>query len=151
MTGRSVQRAFRGHLLVDRCLNHLVVSDLLEDNPQFESLVDHVGETYSSLVAKETTLESAVASDMLIQIKEKIDTKKAELSTRSKTSQLWISYQRMLQTTRAAIKADFTGSWMLHLCSVGLPANIGHHWARQLSEIGIFLHPRNVPSRDHTS
>lgn len=28
MTGKSVQRAFRGHLLVDRCLNHLVVSEL---------------------------------------------------------------------------------------------------------------------------
>jgi len=124
MTGKSVQRAFPGHFLVDRCLNHLVVSDLLEDNPQFESLVDQAGETYSSLVAKETTLESAVASDMLIQIKEKIDTKKAELSTRSKNSQLWINYQRMLQTARAVIKADHTGSWMMHLCAVLLPANI---------------------------
>ena len=28
MTGKSVHRAFRGHLLVDRCLNHLIVSDL---------------------------------------------------------------------------------------------------------------------------
>ena len=69
-------------------------------------------------MVKESTLESVVASDMLIQIKEKIDTKKAELSTRSKTSQLWISYQRMLQTTRAVIKADCTGSWMLHLCTM---------------------------------
>ena len=27
MTGKSVQRAFRGHLLVDRCLNRMLVSD----------------------------------------------------------------------------------------------------------------------------
>ena len=131
MTGKSVQRAFRGHLLVDRCLNHLIVSDLLEDNRQFKSLVDQAGETYSSLVAKETTLETALASDILIQIKEKIDTKKAELSRRSKTSQLWINYQRMLQTARAVIKADRTGSWLLHLRAVldCLPifATAGHY------------------------
>lgn len=51
---------------------------------QSPGCVGSAGEMYSSLVAKETTLESAVASDMLSQIKEKIDTMKAELSTRSK-------------------------------------------------------------------
>ena len=109
MTGKSVQRAFRGHLLVDRCLNHMVVSDLLEDNPEFESLVDQAGEMYASLLAKEMTLESAVASDTLNQIKERISTRKEELVSRSKTSQLWINYQKMLQTARDLIKADRTG------------------------------------------
>ena len=56
MTGKSVQRAFRGHLLVDRCLNHLTVSDLLKNDQQFESMVDQVGETYSSSEVKEATL-----------------------------------------------------------------------------------------------
>lgn len=77
MSGKSVQRAFRGHLLVDRCINHLVLSDLVKENPQFQSLVDEAGEIY--LVAKEMTLE---ASDPLRQIKEKIDTKKAELRSK---------------------------------------------------------------------
>lgn len=71
MTGKSVERAFRGHLLVDRCLNHLVVSELQEDDSQFELLVNQAGEMYSSMVMKETNLESAAASDMLIKIKEK--------------------------------------------------------------------------------
>ncbi|KAG7168439.1 hypothetical protein Hamer_G002487 [Homarus americanus] len=94
-------------------------------------MVDQVEETYSFLVAKETTLESAVASDMLIQIKDMINTKKAELSTRSKTSQLWINYQRMLRTARMVIRADRTGSWMMHLRAVSdcLPifAAAGHY------------------------
>ena len=47
MTGKSVQRAIRGHLLVDRCLNHLIVSELLEENPQFESLVEQAGAIYT--------------------------------------------------------------------------------------------------------
>ena len=131
MSGISVQQAFRGHLLMDRCINDLVVSDLLEDNPQFQSLIDEAEEMYSSLVAKETTLESAVASDMLTQIKEKIDNKKAELSTRSKTIRLWLNYQKMLQTARALIKADRTGNWTMHLRPVmdSLPvfAAAGHY------------------------
>lgn len=54
MNGKSVQRTLRGYLLVDRCPSHLIVSDLLKDNEQqFESMVDQVEETYSSLVANE--------------------------------------------------------------------------------------------------
>lgn len=115
MTGKSVQRAFRGHLLVDRCLSQLVVSELQKDDSQFEALVTQAEEMYSSMLTKETTLESAAASDILNQIKEKMDTKRADLSQRSKTSQLWVSYQKMLQTAQALIKADRIGSWKLHL------------------------------------
>lgn len=143
MTGKSVQRAFRGHLLVDRCLNHLVVSELQEDDSQFESLVNQAGEMYSSVVMKKTTLESAAASDMLNQIKEKVDTKRTDLSTRSKTSRLWVNYQKMLQTARALIKAD-------RGLNVGLSANICRRWALQLPKIGTFLPPRKVPTRDQT-
>ena len=28
MTGKSVQRSFRGHLLVDKCLKHMIASDM---------------------------------------------------------------------------------------------------------------------------
>ncbi len=79
MTGKSVQRAFRGHLLVDRCLNYMVVSEVLQDEPGFESLVEQAEKFYTSLVAKEITLENALPSDPLNQIKEKIDTKRKEL------------------------------------------------------------------------
>ncbi|KAK3880068.1 hypothetical protein Pcinc_015407 [Petrolisthes cinctipes] len=99
MTGKSVQRAFRGHLLVDRCLNHMVVSELQEDDSQFESLVNQAEEMYSSMVNKETSLESAAASDMLDKIMEKVDMKRSDLSTRSKTSRLWVIYQKMLLTS----------------------------------------------------
>ena len=71
MSGKSVQRSFRGNLLMDRCINDLVVSDLLEDDTPFQSLIDEAVKIYLSLVERETTLERAVASDMLTQIKEK--------------------------------------------------------------------------------
>lgn len=64
------------------------MSELQEDDSQFKSLVNQAGEMYSSMVMKETNFESAAVSDMRNQIKEKVDTKRADLSTRSKSSQL---------------------------------------------------------------
>ena len=47
MTGKSVQRAFRGHLLIDKCVNHLIVSNILEEDPQFQSLIDRAEDLYN--------------------------------------------------------------------------------------------------------
>ena len=96
----------------------MIVSDIVDDNPEFTSLVDQSEERYSSLLAGETTLESIVTSDTIATIQQKMDIKKTELFDRSKTSQLWLNYQRMLQIARALIKADRTGSWLMHLRAV---------------------------------
>jgi 5'-3' exonuclease len=131
MTGKSVQRSFRGHLLVDKCLNHMMVSDMMDDDPEFSALVDQSEELYTSLLASEATLESVTTSDTMTKLKEKMDKKKTELQERSKTSQLWLNYQKMLQVARALIKADRTGSWLMHLSAVSdcLPifAAAGHY------------------------
>lgn len=62
--------------------------------------------------------ESTVASDVLIQIKDRTDTKKAECSTRSKASKLWINYRKILRAARTIIRADRKESWKMHLCAV---------------------------------
>ena len=118
LTGKSVQRALRGHLLVDKCLNHMIVSDVVHESPQFATLVDQSEEIYSSLMSGETTLGSIETSDILGKIKLELDKRKSELQARSKTSQLWLNYQKMLKVVRALIKADRTGSWLMHLSAV---------------------------------
>jgi hypothetical protein len=40
MTGKSVQRAFRGHLLVDKCLHRLAMKAVIDGNPELASLVE---------------------------------------------------------------------------------------------------------------
>ena len=50
MTGKSVQRAFRGHLLVTKCLNQMIVSEVLDDHPNLGSLVDKAEDIYESSV-----------------------------------------------------------------------------------------------------
>ena len=131
MTGKSVQRSFRGHLLVDKCLNHMIVSDIVDDSPEFATMVEQSEEMYSSLLAGETTSESILTSDTMATIKLELDKKKTEVRGRSKTSQLWLNYQKMLHVARSLIMADRTGSWLMHLSAVSdcLPifAAAGHY------------------------
>jgi 5'-3' exonuclease len=131
MTGKSVQRAFRGHLLVDKCLHQMTVKSVVDEDLHFGSLIDETEEMYTSLLKGENTLESLVASTAVARITETLNKKKAEFSAQSKTSQLWLGYQRMLHTARALIKSDRTGSWLNHLCAVSdaLPifAAAGHY------------------------
>ena len=62
------------------------------------------------MMMRGTNLEYAAASDLLEQIKLEVDAKRADLSRRSRTSQLWVNYQKMRQTAQALIKEDRTGS-----------------------------------------
>lgn len=131
LTGKAVQRAIRGHLLIDKCLSHMIVSDIAGDNPQFASLVDQSEEMYCSLLAGQTSLESVVTSDTMVKINAELNKRKTEVHAKSKTSQLWLNYQKMLAVARALIMADRTGSWLLHLGAVSdsLPifAAAGHY------------------------
>ena len=118
MTGKSVQRAFRGHLLITKCLNQMIVSEVLDEHPNLGSLVDKAEDIYESLVNGESNLDSAVASDTLVSLREALGNKKTELRARSKTSQLWLCYQSMVRVARALIEADRTGNWQMHLRAV---------------------------------
>ena len=50
LTGKSVQRAFRGHLLVDRCLNRMMVSEMADGSPEFAAVVEESEGMYSALL-----------------------------------------------------------------------------------------------------
>ena len=118
MTGKAVQRAFRGHLLTDKCLNHLIVSETSKADPEFASLVEKSEEIFSSLVEGKGILEDVVVSGTLTTVHQKINKVKMELQSRSKTSHLWLQYQDMLHCARSLIMADRIGSWSMHLKAV---------------------------------
>ena len=115
MTGKAVQRALRGHLLVDKCLHSQLITDIAKDDPEIQTLLDQAEELYSSLLSEETTLGDAACSEVLIQLETVTEKKKSELAQTSKTSQLWLNYQRMVGMARMLIKADRTRSWLMHL------------------------------------
>ncbi len=70
MTAKSLPWTSVG---MDICLNHSLVSDLLEDNPEFGSLdTGPSKEMYISLMANEMNVESALASVSIGTRKEKL-------------------------------------------------------------------------------
>ena len=87
-------------------------------------------------------------SEYLSRIDEELEKRKTELSARSKTSQLWLNYQNMVKVAWSLMKADRTGSWLMHLRAVSdcLPIFA----ALQLVETSILLCPRDGPARHQT-
>lgn len=114
MTGKSVQRAFRGHLLVEKCLNGLLVSEVMDRDPEFASLVNACEETYNSLLAGDHSVES-ILSEQTNKVKTILEELKCDLVERSRTSKLWLSYQNMVKDARMLVMADRMGSWSTHL------------------------------------
>ena len=100
LTGKAVQRALWGHLLVDKCLHSQLVMEMTKDDPQIQTWLDQAEELYSSLLIGEMMLEDAACSEVLIKLETVIEKNKSELSQTSKTSQLWLNYQHMVGIAR---------------------------------------------------
>ena len=82
MTRKAMQRAFRWHLLLDKCLNHLIVSEILKENPEFATLVEESEVIYSSLIAGEATLDDVGLSDTLTTVQQEVNKVKLQLQSR---------------------------------------------------------------------
>lgn len=118
MTGKSVQRAIRGHLLVEKSLNGLVTEEIVKDNDTMDGLLDEVDQLYSSFLCDSISLSDITSSEVLQRINILLKEKKSEISERSRTSKLWILYTDMIETARSLIRADRSGSWLLHLQTI---------------------------------
>lgn len=118
LSGKSVQRAFRGHLLVDKCLSKIITSEIATESETFAELIAEAEVIYTSLANNLITCETASASQILGRLQQHVEERKSDLSSRSKTSALWLNYQNMLQVARLLVMADRTGSWSMHLHAV---------------------------------
>ena len=118
MSGKAVQRAFRGHLLVDQCLTRQIVAKIVEGDPGFQDQVDELDRLYMLMETGECALESLLESDCVRTIHNTLALKKDDLARTSKTSKLWVNYQHMLGIARALVAADRMGSWEMHLGAI---------------------------------
>jgi hypothetical protein len=130
MSGKSVQRAFRGHLLVGQCLTRQIEAKIIEDEPGFENVLKELETLYALTETGERDMDSLLMSDCIGTIADRLKSKECELSSHSKTSKLWLNYLQMLGVDRELIEADRTGSWEMHLHAISdcLPiiATAGH-------------------------
>ena len=118
MTGKAVQRALRGHLLLDQCLAQQVIDEAIADNPGFANLLQKLEKLYEQTVAGHTVIDSLISSSCLSEISQILSSKEDELSARSATTKLWLGYRQMLRVVRELIEADRTGSWLMHVHAI---------------------------------
>ena len=111
MSGKAVQRSFRGHL-VYQSLSQQIVTKVTLDEPQFENLVEEMKRMYVLVDKGEIVL------DTLLQSNCKALNKKKELFLNSETSKLWLVYKKMVEVAQEIIDADRTGSWKMHLHAI---------------------------------
>lgn len=88
MTGKSVQRALRGHSLIEKCLNGMLISEMMDGDQSFSNSVQSCEEMFTSLSAGDVTLDFISGSDDLKTLHQDIEKRKLELSKRSRTSKL---------------------------------------------------------------
>ena len=151
MTGKAVQRSFRGHLLVSKCLTQQIAANVIESEPDFDNLLPELERLYTLLEAGEIDLETLLKTDCVERSVKALASKKSELSNSSKTSKLWLNYQYMLGVAQELTKADRTGSWQMHLHAISecLPifAAAGH--ANYLKSAYLYLQKSMALETEH--
>ena len=100
MTGKAVQRAVRGHLLLDQCLTQQVTDKVLCDHPGFADLLQELEQLYARTLTGDSDLNLVITSTCLSEIVHLLATKRNELSAHSLTSKLWLNYQQMVGIAR---------------------------------------------------
>ena len=118
MSGKAVQRALRGHFLVNQCLTNQVLSQIIESELEFDLLIQELEVLYCQAEDGEIEIDRVLGSDCMEKILNAVKLKTSDLQTNSKTSKLWLNYQSMLGIARELIEADRTGSWKMHLHAV---------------------------------
>ncbi|PIK34366.1 hypothetical protein BSL78_28814 [Apostichopus japonicus] len=118
LTGKSVQRAIRGHLLLEKCLNGMLVSEIMDQDSEFADLVNECEEIYTTLLEGKQASRSDLSEKKVI-VEQKLQERKRGLAERSRTSKLWLTYMKMVRVARMLILADRLGSWSRHLSAVG--------------------------------
>lgn len=118
MSGKAVQRALRGHFLVDQCLINKIVAKVIKNIPGFESLIQELEELYCKVENSELEVDQVLGSDCMGKLHQAVTSETVTVSKQSKTSKLWLNYHWMLGVARKLIEADRTGSWMMHLQAV---------------------------------
>ena len=132
LTDKAVDRAIRGHMLVDAALHALLVEKIFNvplpldgvehnshhaSNEQTSQTMHEAGKLFDGLLSGVITVDDINNDQTLKLIKSQLSQKTNELQNDC-TSQLWIQYMRAIDILRKFIKAEHTGNWELHLQAV---------------------------------
>ncbi|KAH3882005.1 hypothetical protein DPMN_005934 [Dreissena polymorpha] len=64
MTRKTVQRASRDHLLVEKCIHNQLKAEMTQEDPDNQILLDHAKDLYSSLLRGKMMLADGMLCDL---------------------------------------------------------------------------------------
>ncbi len=138
LSGKAINRAVRGHILVDAALHSLLIEKAFHfplplegshtDNTEDErdgqlsctsshERMENAGKLFDALLSHECTVENVTIDQNLEIIKTEL-AEKREAQKRNRITTLWIQYMRTVAILTKFIKAERTGNWNLHLQAV---------------------------------
>lgn len=118
LSGKSVQRAVRGHFLVDTALNSIIITKTAENilpETNWSSMVTEAANLYDELISFNITSEDLHSNTLLSSIGEKFSKIQSKLKIGSRTAKLWIQYMDMVDLLRDHIRSERTGNFKLFL------------------------------------
>lgn len=119
LSGKSVQRAVRGHFLVNTALNALITkkSETILPEVDWSSLLAESADLYDQLISLEITSDDLHLNELLKSLKKSFLKIKEKLQ-KHRTAKIWIQYMDMVDLLRDFIRSERTGNWKLHLETV---------------------------------
>ena len=138
LSGKAVERALRGHLLVEKALYALIISnhtgmdlpvmkqdvdqnetsreanERCENSTSIPADFDVALSLFEDLLNEKATVFDICESQILKNLEDELN-KARELLTDSRTGKLWIQYCDMIKLLKQFIKGERTGNWDLHL------------------------------------
>ena len=114
LTGKAVDRAVRSYMLLDNCLNYIIIDKILMTNPTFQEELEKLEVVYESSIDGNSVRDflGQESQDLMKSINTSFEAKKDELGD-FQTAQLWFAFQRMMDLD--LFYADRTGDWEMHL------------------------------------
>lgn len=134
LTGKSVARALRSHLLTESALSVILLRKVFGGTPilNHDCTSDHLSSSevmemqqlYSDVLEGKCSDEGVGASACFQKVQDKLECLKKELSGMSRTAKLWIQYMQYVEHLKAFVRAERTGNWNLHLFAVSKMLNL---------------------------
>lgn len=119
LSGKSIQRAIRGHFLVDTALNALITKKGETISPEFNwsSKLEEAADLYDHLVSLDITSKDIHSNILLSSILTKFIEIKTKLEEH-RTASVWCQYMEMVDLLKNFIRSERTGNWKLHLATI---------------------------------
>lgn len=119
LTGKAIQRAVRGHFLVDSALNGLVTkkAETILPDIDWKTLLAEYASIYDQLISLQIAPDDLCTNELLKSLSQHFIEIKEQL-VNHRTAKLWIQYMDMVDLLRDFIRSERTGNWKLHLATV---------------------------------